>query len=198
MEMTDIENAIKQNPVLCLYYILKSKEYLPENSAKLMPVLGSYLLDEIKRIDDPDAYHAMDIKLNKLGNEASDEYNRLYKKASDDILSPEQKNLVYAQSLLAQCVAAAFALAWDATAMLSGKDYKERIQSGAAQFVATAAGSDSFKDPAASADFETLWLSAAKDLKYIPEFPASRSKIREMLSATKETEKKGVLAFLLQ
>lgn len=53
MKMSEIETAIKHNPVLCLYFVLKTETYLPEQCRKLMPVLGTYLLDEIKKITDP-------------------------------------------------------------------------------------------------------------------------------------------------
>jgi hypothetical protein len=199
MEMSDIENAIKHNPVLCLYYVLKTKPYLPEQCKDLMPALGKYLLDEIKKIDDPKEYHAIDIKLNDLNGKASKEYNTLYAKSSD-VENPEEKNLMYAQSLLAQCVAAAFSIAWDATAMLAGKDYAERILSSSAQFIATAAGSDGFKNPEDKTDFETRWNNTAKDLIYIPEFPCGRSQIIDMLSKTPDTdtEKKRILSFILE
>jgi len=199
MEMSDIENVIKHNPVLCLYYVLKTKTYLPEECKKLMPVLGAYLLDEIKNIDDPKEYHAMDVKLSKLNQTASKEYNRLYEQSSS-IENVEEKNLTYAQSLLAQCVATAFSLAWNATAMLSGKDNAGMILSSATQFIATAAGSDGFKNPEDETDFETRWNNAAKDLFYLPSFPCSRSQITEMLSKISDTdvERKRILSFLIK
>lgn len=55
--------------------------------------------------------------------------------------------MMYAQSLPAQCVAASFSLAWDATAMLSKKENAEKILRNASQFISTAAGSDGFKNP---------------------------------------------------
>jgi hypothetical protein len=199
MEISDIENVIQPNPVLCLYYVLKTKTYLPEACKKIMPVLGTYLLDEMKSLEDPEAYHAMDIKLGKLNQTASKEYNRLYEQ-SPTLENAGEKNLAYAQALLAQCVTAVFSLAWNATAMLSGKDQTAMILSNATQFIATAAGSDGHKNPEDETDFETRWNQAAKDLAYIPPFPCSRSQVVEMLSKTPEAdvEKKRVLSFLIR
>jgi hypothetical protein len=196
MEMSDIENAIKHNPVLCLYYVLKTKTYLPEQSRNLMPELGTYLLDEMKSIKDSGEYHSTDIKLNSLRGKAAKEFNKLYAQTSD-IEIPKEKNLMYAQSLLAQCVAAAFSLAWNTIAMLSGKDYAEMILRNTAQSIATAAGSDGFKNPEDKTDFETRWNNAAKDLVHIPQFPCSRSQINKILSETSDADKKRVLSFLI-
>jgi len=198
MEISDIENGIKHNPVLCFYYVLKTKTYLPEKCKKLLTILGTYLLEELKAIDDSEKSHAMDIKLNKLGNEASAEYHELYKKSSEGNIPEDQKNLMYAQSLLAQCVSTAFALAWQATAALSGRDYSEMILQSASNFLATAASSDSFKEPTVLNDFETVWLEISKDLSHIPAFPCDKLQIMDTISRAEDNDKKRVLSFLIQ
>jgi hypothetical protein len=197
MEISDIENGIKHNPVLCLYYVLKTKTYLPDQCKNLMPLLGTYLLEEIKAIEDSDKAHTIDIKLNKLGNEASAEYHELYKKSGGDV-PEDERNLMYAQSLLAQCVSTAFALAWQATAMLSGSDYGNMILQNATNFISTAASSDSFKEPTVLTDFEKVWSEISMELSHIPEFPCSKSQILEILSHTEDKDKKRVLSFLIQ
>ena len=193
--LEQIYRAIGHSPELCaLFTVQRFRSELPSDALKWFQELEKYLLDEIVRVEDDEKLHAIDIRLNDLGEAARQLATRLYENKPPAANKDEQRR-AYATHFLVMSLRSLASAAWKATLALRDPRKADGIQMPAASTAEACMNylfflemPDEAKGRQRADAFFESWLAAVPRIPPRPEKRKGLQKLRARATTEKALE----------
>lgn len=204
--MTDemiFENDVKHNPALCaLYAVLRYKQYMNKELKKILEELRTYILDGMPLPKDARAQHKLDVKLNDLGEAASDISHEYREKSESGEQDKSETPRFYALAMLAMSLRNLASVAWGYALARELPDRTDGAYDSVESAVGNCWGFLGFRDSDVDPDREAVKSDEKayqREVKFIPGAPVTRQELQTLLHETMKTDKDraNVLSLLL-